>query len=75
MSIVVDLPAPLGPSSATVSPASIDDVDAAHGVHRAVALAQPRDLDRAHLPRLYARRLHPLSLPQLDLAHAHAQRA
>ena len=41
MSIVVDLPAPLGPSSATVSPGWIVEVDAADGLHRSVALHQP----------------------------------
>ena len=32
MSIVVDLPAPFGPSSATVSPVPRSYVDAAHGL-------------------------------------------
>ena len=36
MSIVVDLPAPFGPSRATVSPGEIDDVDSADGLDRPV---------------------------------------
>ena len=51
MSIVVDLPAPLGPSSAAVSPASDRDVDAAHRADRAlrapVGLSQAVESDAA----------------------------
>ena len=36
MSMVVDLPAPFGPSSASVSPGAIDDVDTPHRLHDAV---------------------------------------
>ena len=54
MSIVVDLPAPLGPSSATVSPRPIVDVDAAHGVDRpgrsAPGLLEARKQDRPSPP-------------------------
>ncbi len=43
MSIVVDLPAPLGPSSATVSPAVISNIDAAHRADRPVRAAKGLD--------------------------------
>ena len=58
MSIVVDLPAPFGPSSATVSPGANRHVDAAHRVDRAarrlVGLLEAEQLDagRAHALRL-----------------------
>ena len=40
MSIVVDLPAPFGPSSATVSPGAIERSMRADGMHIAVGLGQ-----------------------------------
>ena len=46
----VDLPPPLGPISATVSPARDGQVDAVQHLPVAVALAQVRHLD-AHVPR------------------------
>ena len=50
MSIVVDLPAPFGPRSATVSPLATADIDAAHGLHDAVRRAERlRDALEANL--------------------------
>ena len=53
MSIVVDFPAPFGPSSATVSPRGDRDVDPAHGADRPERLGEPVQLDpgRDCLPR------------------------
>ena len=45
MSIVVDFPAPFGPSSATVSPAAIVMSTSAHGLDDRVA--RPERLDEA----------------------------
>ena len=42
------MPAPFGPSRPKTSPSSIVEVDAAHGLERAVRLAQAADRDRAH---------------------------
>ena len=51
MSITVDLPAPFGPSSATVSPGATVEVDPAHGPHR-----PGRARERLHEPvELHAR--------------------
>ena len=36
------LPQPEGPTSTVNSPSAIDEIDAAHGVHAAVALVQAR---------------------------------
>ncbi len=51
MSRVVDLPAPFGPSRATVSPGSIDEVDARDGLHRAVGLGEAAQLDAGRARR------------------------
>ena len=50
MSMVVDLPAPFGPSRATVSPGAIDEVDAAHGVDRAERLREAAQLESDAAP-------------------------
>ena len=48
MAIVVVLPAPLPPSSPTVSPGATREADPVHREHFAVALGQPFDRDRVH---------------------------
>ena len=50
MSIVVDLPAPFGPSSATVSPGGDREVDAAHRAHRARGTRKTSSSPRSSIP-------------------------
>ena len=48
MSMVVVLPAPLGPRKATISPCSIVQVDAADGLDGAEDLGEAGEADRGH---------------------------
>ena len=62
----VVLPAPLGPSSPTISPGSTWKVDVVHHLAATVDLGQIASLEEAHRAAFYADGLESISAPSVD---------